>query len=822
MIIGNKESNNNYKVYESEIYSDSNLKIKQKSIILSNINVKNKIISYEDLIVMGDIKADYLLVNGNLMVTGEINVKEIDVEGSLIYTNRHNIENITVDGEIIFIDKIKDDKEGITTKNLEKHKDFLLDIDNLKNRIIKEVCDDNFNYSLEEIYNIFIKIKDSLVEFKEYSDFIGLLLDKYSLRYDMNLINYLKIINYKLELPDWLMKINSINLILDRVNQLDVNDMIIDLDNEEEINEVKYITYKCKNKLGNKFNEIIFKLDTKYQEDNELVLNKLMEKYTEQASTFKMIEGTIKSICSNKIILNIEDKVDAILTDYYDIGDRTSYKIGDKLDICILNVFKGKDKLDLDVYRNSKKCMYESISKLNIDSLKNIKKSNIEIVNSEELFITNYIGKETKEEIEIHIKNSLLLKNVKILDGLSSNIEKISRIFNVNEDIISEVNNNEYLIKVFDIENYRHINRLYIRYKDLLQNIGIKSVSGNMISIKTKYNLYTNKINKLIEGKVKEKHDNEYIIEIESNVNAKLKYINSNKEYYIDDIVIGKIESISLKEDCVQLNINNTYVEYVKDLIEYKIKELNAIEMINKVDIDIHSNEIKEVKILLNEVYNENIISSLKTQIENNINKNQILFTVLESNNSNKLSILPKEINKEVKSNINKDRKITIWEIIKMFNQKKRECGVPEIRIIKNARVNNYKTILLSSKLTLKNSKDKLLSLEYDMESELKGEKIKIVIYDEDITVIVADMLEIEKNDVEVDKNKRNIKINIEQDLYDNLNIANEKILLLSILPYYKIDFIIKNDNLNKTDNLSKGIEKQENIDDDILGLLFK
>ena len=203
----------NYKIYESEVNSEGNLKIKQKSVFLSNINVKDKIISYEDLIVFGDIKAKYLLVSGNLVVLGNINVKEVDIEGSLIHSENYKIPNINVDGQIILIDKYKnseDDKaknfekyiniNEINIDNLNKNTKFLSDINNLKNRIIDEICNNEPKYYLENIYSIFTKLENTFIEFKQYSDFIGLLLLKYrnESRCDMNIINYLTVINYKL------------------------------------------------------------------------------------------------------------------------------------------------------------------------------------------------------------------------------------------------------------------------------------------------------------------------------------------------------------------------------------------------------------------------------------------------------------------------------------------------------------------------------------------------------------------------------------------------------------------------------------------------
>ncbi len=206
----------NYKLYGAEINSDKNLKIRQKSVFLSDINVKNKIISYEDLIVVGNINAEYLLVSGNLIVSGEINVKEIDIEGSLIYSGDYELKNMNVEGEVISIDELKNDRnrlsiENINVKNLEECNEVLSDIMSLKLKIVKELCDNKSHYFLEQIYEKFEILKDVFGEFKNYNEFISLLISKYrsSSKYNMDLINYLKIINYKFELPKWLLDMGN-------------------------------------------------------------------------------------------------------------------------------------------------------------------------------------------------------------------------------------------------------------------------------------------------------------------------------------------------------------------------------------------------------------------------------------------------------------------------------------------------------------------------------------------------------------------------------------------------------------------------------------
>ena len=165
---------------------------------------------------------------------------------------------------------------------------------------------------------------------------------------------------------------------------------------------------------------------------------------------------------------------------------------------------------------------------------------------------------------------------------------------------------------------------------------------------------------------------------------------------------------------------------------------------------------------------------------------------------------------------------MNISQIIKLFNKRKKECGVPEIRIIKNARIEKYKTVIICSKLALNNDKIKLLALEYDMELELKGEKIKIVVYDEYIKSIVANMINVGIKNLDIDKNKRSIKINIDKKASYNIDLKKEKTLLSMILPYYKIEFIILDEKSNKENIKTKSVEKQENVDDDILNLLFK
>lgn len=829
MKIDNYKLNNNYKLHELEISSDNNFKVRQKSVFLSDINVKNKIISYEDLIVMGNINAEYLLVSGNLIVSGELNVKEIDIEGSLICSSVDKLQHINVDGQIISIDEFKNNKnrlkiEEINIENIEEHTELLSDINSIKLKIIKALCDSKSDYSIEDIYKQFQKVEHVFVEFKKYNEFIALLISKYSNseKYDTKLINYLSIMNYKHELPSWLLEISSINLILINLEKLLVNDMIVDFENKEEVNRIKYMTYRCEKMLGDKYNQILSRIKINECSNKEVNVDDLFKKYSEESSTYNLIEGIIKKIDKTKIILEIEEKVEAILTDYYDIGDKSTYKVGERIGVCILNISKLKSKIVLDVYRNSVKCMYENICKLNIPSLINLKKSNVEIVNNEELFIINYVGKEKIETIEERIKDQLKLNKIKVLDALDSKINNIAKIFNVNEDVISKLSDNEYTIKVFKLEHYRDINRVFTVYKKLLLSIGIKSVSANMISMKTKYNLYTKKINNLIEGKIKEKSENEYIVYVEDNVQGKLSKINANQEYSIGSEIIAKVDSVSLGNGSVYLKLNNTDETYMKDLIEYRIKQLNIDNMIDQVDICIKFNNIYDIRFILNEGYDQNLFNKLKTCIEKNTNKSNLVFTTTVKKTKEIINNSPKLNDIVSKSTENLDKEISMPEIVKIFNRKKKECGVPEIRIIKNARVEMYKTVIICSKLTFSNNKIKLLSLEYDMELELKGEKIKIVVYDEDIKSMLSDMLDLNKNNIQVDKIKRNIKINIKKEVYSEFDLKKEKTLLSRMLPYYNIDFIIKEDELNKKDTKIKNAKKQDDIDEDILDSLFK
>lgn len=868
----------NYKIYESEVNSEGNLKIKQKSVFLSNINAKDKVISYEDLIVFGDIKAKYLLVSGNLIVLGNINVKEVDIEGSLIYSQNYKIPNINVDGQTILIDKYKDSEEDkpkdfekyinineINIDNLKKNTKFLSDINNLKNRIIDEICNNEPKYYLENIYSIFTKLENTFIEFKQYSDFIGLLLLKYRSkpRCDKNLINYLKVINYKMELPSWLLKISYIEEILRWIDKLKIKNMTINLENESEVNEVKYLTYKCKDELGDKFDEILTIVGTNEeveeteeskkvekeleeiknieelelvtlentQKDIDINRQRLYEKYIQKRKDCDLIEGIIKNIEEDRIILTIEeDQIDVVLRDSFDIGDKSLYKIGDKINVYVLCLFNEQEQLDIEVSRNDKKCVYDSICKLDIPSLSKLKLNDMKIINKEEVFIFNCIErKEDIENIESIIKDNLLLKNVRILDPSASKTENISRIFNIDIGAIVEDGKDEYIINVFNIESYRAINILNVKYKDLLKKINVRRVQANKLSIKIKYNSYYKKVKKLIKGKVKEKNEDEYIIDIEPHVKAKLKYVNANKKYNINDTVIAKIEVLSLNEEYIYLGVYNKYERYIQDLLEYEIKEYNAQDMIRNIDIDIKDNKFYNIKILLNQVYDKDVIYKIKNEIEEKTNKEEVSFTILEFKYQDRKFDQSSELNKDIDSNDSIDKYsnnkyLSTEQIIKMFNQKKKEHEIPDIKIKKKARVSGYKTVILSSELFIKDFKDNLLSLQFDMESELKGERIKIILIDKDITKIIADIMGVEKNDVEVDHNSESIKIYMEQKFYNNINEASEKILISEILPYtsyYKIDFIIKNDNFNQKNIVSEEYKKNK-VDDDILNLLFK
>ena len=269
--------------------------------------------------------------------------------------------------------------------------------------------------------SIFTKLENTFVEFKQYSDFIGLLLLKYrsESRCDKNIINYLKVINYKLELPLWLLEISSIKEILNIIDKLNIDDMAIDLENESEINQIKYLAYKCKDKLEDKFGKILAMIDKlaiidknsekiKDIEEIEVVelensqkeieINRqrlqLYEKYIQKRKNCDLIECIIKSIEKDRITLTIEeDQIDVVLRDSFDIGDKSLYKIGDKIYVYVLCIFNEQEQLEIEVSRTDKKCIYDSICKLDIPSLSKLKLNDIKIINKEEVFIFNYISR---------------------------------------------------------------------------------------------------------------------------------------------------------------------------------------------------------------------------------------------------------------------------------------------------------------------------------------------------------------------------------------------------------------------------------------------
>ena len=820
--------NDNYIVNTEDIESNENIKIRNKEIFTGNLLSKSKIISYDSLIVLGDIDCDYLLVVGDLICTGSINATEIDIEGDLFYVSYPECNKLNIEGKEINIQKNYNSDNIFEFSNIEKNiyedNTVLNNINKLKNDIIQDLIERDMDNTIENVFTSFNILSKAFSEFKIYSYFIQQIIQLE--RKCESISEYLYIMNLKSQIPHWIINLSCIKDKLIYIQNIDIEKLKYDIEKEDSIIELYAYLYKSKDLLKNDYDKLMnilnrankLELIHNNQESKNIVNNEnetikdevlnekqismedIYEKYIEKGKNRSLIIGIIKRIEDNKIIVTLEENIDATLLDIYDIGDKSIYNIGDKISAYVLKVTK-KDNIEVDLYRNSKSYIYRSLNEMNIENADKIKKSNIHIINNSMVVIVNDSKVNTDfSNMEKTIRNNLKILNVKVLNIRDSKEENLSNLFNINKSSIYKNSNNEYVIDVLDLEDYRILNKKVDKSKDIIEALSISKVTVNKISIRNRYNIYIKKIGKIVRGTVINEEDNKIIIGIEGNVKAIMKCVDSNKIYDLGSEVVAKIDSISLDEDTIYLKVINNYDEFILDLIDYTIRNLEIeldYEKIfrtnnrNGLDVEL---EIKDNKLNTEQI--NDIISYINSNID----------TIKDS-----IKLKDKITNTvDIKENVVKQDDISISTILNEFNKNKRLYGVPEARVLKNFRIPGYKTVIISSKLAIGNNKSNLKSLEYEMNMLTRDEKIKIILYNNDVRVMISDILDISLNQVDINKSSRKINIKLEEEQYNKLikNEDKERKIIQGLFPYYNLS--IEQDN-NKND-----------VDIDIIKMLFK
>ena len=254
------------------------------------------------------------------------------------------------------------------------------------------------------------------------------------------------------------------------------------------------------------------------------------------------------------------------------------------------NTFEYFDKINLkcesDIIKNpsQKFSLYKSNPiKQFIFSLYN------ELNTLEELFISNFI-KETKEKIEIEIREIFPQKKKEYEDRIQLLLEKANKELNINIDMIDNLKQKNSELK--------HQLKI-LKYNNNKMNDELKESNMSIMKLNEKYEIYT-KLKKLYDEfcsgiNYKEKEN------IENNISDFGKEFNINKNLLKEveeELEQRKKKIIELKqkinsEDIINRNNNyELYNEYFNIENKNKIIENENIKKLNNIKQDINSNNL--------------------------------------------------------------------------------------------------------------------------------------------------------------------------------------------------------------------------------------
>lgn len=234
-----------YEVIENNVESNETIKFKNSTVVLGNVDTLGNIICYKDLIVIGEINAEYILVVGDLICLGDINVGEIDIEGDMRCISPPDSDIINIYGNIIYLDNYKN--------NCNKNK---MEIDNIiisKDDFICDITENKYKYSIQEIYNKLKPIQHMHTEFSYCEEFLRKIMN---LEKECNSIKeYTYILNLIKKVPKYILDVNTINNKINYIKDIDLRTLNIEIDKSDIPRLYSYI-YKTNEIIGTKYNSI--------------------------------------------------------------------------------------------------------------------------------------------------------------------------------------------------------------------------------------------------------------------------------------------------------------------------------------------------------------------------------------------------------------------------------------------------------------------------------------------------------------------------------------------------------------------------------------
>lgn len=508
--------------------------------------------------------------------------------------------------------------------NTQECSDELNKIYLFKENIINEIKNRKNDLKYTELLNIFTIISNLFPEFGEYREYIKELNLYCSDIMNYTLNKYLLVIRIKNLLPNWILEMNCIENILNKILYEDL-EKIINLDlkvnSYDEFTKILGNLYEVKEYLKHIYFDIVEKIYEEFGKNSKEVRKKYIE-YTSKIDN--LVVGTVKSIGTDYVYVDLEEDVEGIISTE-NIYNYRNYIIEGVIAGYIQDFTIDNNKVLIKMTRPNE-CLLKIglLESMYVYGVDDIKVHCIEESKDTSYVIINGIkNKEKISYIKKYLEKVLLLdKELNLVNYSTNCVEYCIDLLKIDiKKVRVEEKENKIIIKgnKDDIEKIEY--KLSNNKKVIEKLIG-KELVVEKSNYKELYNLYLRKRGKEIEGKIIEVKSDLAFIDVGDHVKVTLKQEDCCKEinkYKKGEKIKGKVIAVSLGEDKVNIRIS------VDDEIEYTdIKSLDDIKNGDRIIHDKYGKGkiIKKVGLMMSVRFDKNTIKILN--IEDAINEGSI------------------------------------------------------------------------------------------------------------------------------------------------------------------------------------------------------
>lgn len=508
--------------------------------------------------------------------------------------------------------------------NTQECSDELNKIYLFKENIINEIKNRKNDLKYTELLNIFTIISNLFPEFGEYREYIRELNLYCSDIMNYTLNKYLLVIRIKNLLPNWILEMNCIENILNKILYEDL-EKIINLDlkvsSYDEFTKILGNLYEAKEYLKHIYFDIVEKIYEEFGKNSKEVRKKYIE-YTSKIDN--LVVGTVKYIGTDYVYVDLEEDVEGIISTE-NIYNYRNYIIEGVIAGYIQDSTIDNNKVLIKITRPNE-CLLKIglLESMYVYGVDDIKVHCIEESKDTSYVIINGIkNKEKISYIKKYLEKVLLLdKELNLVNYSTNCVEYCIDLLKIDiKKVHVEEKENKIIIKgnKDDIEKIEY--KLSNNKKVIEKLIG-KELVVEKSNYKELYNLYLRKQGKEIEGKIIEVKSDLVFIDVGDHVKVTLKQEDCCKEinkYKKGEKIKGKVIVVSLEEDEVNIRIS------VDDEIEYTdIKSLDDIKNGDRIIHDKYGKGkiIKKVGLMMSVRFDKNTIKILN--IEDVINEGSI------------------------------------------------------------------------------------------------------------------------------------------------------------------------------------------------------